>query len=154
MASNSNETAVSGLAEQFATFYVGEMLCGIQVKSVQEIIRFQEMTPVPLASPVIRGLINLRGQIITAIDMRRRMGLPERDAEQMPMNVVVRTSDGTGSLLVDRIGDVLEVKGASFEATPVTIEGAIKDLITGVYKLSEQLLLVVDTERAVEISAN
>src|SRR5215475_11272759 len=96
-------------AHQYCTFYVDGHYFGLDVLHVQEIIRFQEMTRVPLAPAVVRGLINLRGQIVTAIDLRRRLEFPDRPAGQLPVNVVVTTDDGAVSLLVDEIGDVLEV---------------------------------------------
>src|SRR5438874_826198 len=95
---------------QYCTFYVDGHYFGLEVLNVQEIIRYQEMTRVPLAPSVVRGLINLRGQIVTAIDLRRRLGLTERPADQSPMNVVIRTDDEAVSLLVDEIGDVREVE--------------------------------------------
>jgi purine-binding chemotaxis protein CheW len=110
--------------QQFATFYLGDLFFGVEVRQVQEVIRFQEMTPVPLAPSVIQGLINLRGQIVTAIDLRRRLELPERPADELPMNVVVRTIDGAVSLLVDEIGDVLEVSSDGFERPPETVTGS------------------------------
>src|ERR1700746_2142964 len=91
------------------TFILDGLYFGVDVLKVQEIIRYQEMTRVPLAPPVVRGLINLRGQIVTAIDLRRRLELTDRPADQLPINVVVHTDDGAVSLLVDEIGDVLEV---------------------------------------------
>src|SRR3954470_3351353 len=92
---------------QFCTFTLGEHYFGLDVLKVQEIIRSQEMTRVPLAHPVVRGLINLRGQIVTAIDLRRRLDMPDRPATMQPVNVVVQTDDGAVSLLVDEIGNVL-----------------------------------------------
>src|SRR5437868_11453098 len=100
---------------QYCTFYVDGHYFGLDVLQVQEIIRFQEMTRVPLAPPVVRGLINLRGQIVTAIDLRRRLEMPDRLDDQFPVNVVVHTDDGAVSLLVDEIGDVLEVSEVLFE---------------------------------------
>ena len=91
--------------QQYCTFLVDGHYFGLDVRKVQEIIRYQEMTSVPLASPVVRGLINLRGQIVTAIDLRRRLDLTERPEGTLPMNVVVRTEEGVVSLLVDEIGD-------------------------------------------------
>ena len=91
------------------------------MEKVQEVIRYQEMTRVPLAPPVVKGLINLRGQIVTAVDLRRRLGLRERAATDLPMNVVIRTSDGAVSLLVDEIGDVVEVDDTTFERPPETV---------------------------------
>ena len=134
---------------QFCTFYVGGHFFGIDVLQVQEIIRYQEMTRVPLAPPVVRGLINLRGQIVTAIDLRRRLELSERPDDQLPVNVVVHTVGGAVSLLVDEIGDVLEVSEAAFERPPETLKGAARELIRGAYKLKDRLLLVLDTERTV-----
>lgn len=131
---------------QICTFTLADMLFGIDVTNVQEVIRYQEMTSVPLASAVIRGLINLRGQIVTAIDMRARLGLPPR-GDALPMNVVLRTSDGVVSLLVDEIGDVLQPDESCFERVPETIVGVLRELVVGVYKLDHSLLLLVDVER-------
>jgi purine-binding chemotaxis protein CheW len=107
------------------------------------------MTRVPLTPAVIRGLINLRGQIVMAVDLRRRFAMEDRPESQLPMNVVVRTDDGPVSFLVDEIGDVLEVEEESFERPPETVQGPARELVRGVYKLRERLMLVLDTERAV-----
>lgn len=132
-------------AKQYCSFYVNDLFFGIEVCRVQELIRYQEMTKVPLASREVSGLINLRGQIVTAIDMRRRLGLTERDENALPMNVVIRNDDAAVSLLVDEIGDVLEVSQHYFEVTPETLTGKIRELVSGVYKLQGELLLVLDT---------
>jgi len=134
---------------QYCTFFVDGHFFGLDVRQVQEIIRYQEMTRVPLAPPVVRGLINLRGQIVTAIDLRRRLELKERPADQLPVNVVVQTADGAVSLLVDEIGDVLEVSEQLFERPPETLQGIARELIRGAYKLKDRLLLILDTERTV-----
>lgn len=139
-----------GETRQFCTFYLDGLLFGVHVLNVQEVIRYQEMTHVPLASRIISGMINLRGQIVTAIDLRRRLGLSERPADKLPMNMVVRTDDGVVSLLVDEIGDVIEVTEESFERPPETMQGVARDLIRGVYKLKGELLLILDTEKAVD----
>ena len=138
--------------EQFCTFYLDGHFFGVPVQQVQEVIRYQEMTRVPLVPLVIRGLINLRGQIVTAIDLRRRLGMTERPAGQRPMNVVVRTVDGALSLLVDEIGDVIEVEEKTFEQPPETLKGMAREVIRGVHKLPDHLLLVLDTERAVNVT--
>jgi purine-binding chemotaxis protein CheW len=135
--------------QQFCTFFLNDQFLGVPVEQVQEVIRFQEMTRVPLVPPDIRGLINLRGQIVTAIDLRRRFGMPERPASELPMNVVVRTDDGAVSFLVDEIGDVLEAEEEKFEAPPDTLRGTDRDLVRGVYKLENRLMLVLDAQRAV-----
>jgi purine-binding chemotaxis protein CheW len=137
---------------QYCTFYVDGHFFGIDVLQVQEIIRYQEMTRVPLASPVVRGLINLRGQIVTAIDMRRRLELNERPADQLPVNVVVHTGDGAVSLLVDEIGDVLQVAESDFERPPETLKGTARELIRGAYKLKDRLLLILEVDRVVNVS--
>jgi len=125
------------------------MFFGVEVPEIQEVIRYQRMTTVPLAPPEVSGLINLRGQIVTAIDLRRRLGIPDRDADSRPMNVVVRTDDGAVSLLVDEIGDVLEVDASSYEHAPDTLDDAHRELIRGVHKLDGRLLLILDTAKAI-----
>ena len=100
---------VAQTSNRFATFFVADLFFGVDVLRVQEVLRYQQMTRVPDAPQVIEGLINLRGQIVTAIDMRRRLGLPLRSQNAAPMNMVIRTEDGAVSLLVDEIGDVLDV---------------------------------------------
>lgn len=137
---------------QFCTFYVGGQYFGLDVLRVQEIIRYQEMTRVPLAPPEVRGLINLRGQIVTAIDLRRRLEMEERPADELPLNVVVQTEDGAVSLLVDSIGDVLEVPEKLFERPPETLQGTARELIYGAYKLKDRLLLVLDVAKTLNLS--
>ena len=141
-------------AHQYCTFTVDGHYFGLDVLKVQEIIRYQQMTHVPLAPPVVRGLINLRGQIVTAIDLRRRLELADRPADRLPVNVVVQTDDGAVSLLVDEIGDVLQVPEKLFERPPDTVKGTARELIRGAYKLPDRLLLILDTERTVSLTGN
>jgi purine-binding chemotaxis protein CheW len=138
-------------ARQFCTFSLADLTFGIEVDRVQEVIRAQPLTGVPLANPVVHGLINLRGQIVTALDLRRRLDLPAREDGQEPMNIVVRTPTGVLSLLVDEIGDVVDVDESTFESPPETLEGVARELITGAYKLEGRLLLILDTERVVRL---
>lgn len=147
-----NESRVEGASAQYATFFLDGLYFGIEVLNVQEVIRHQEMTPVPLAPPVVRGLINLRGQIVTALDLRTRLGLSARPDTELPMNVVVRSSDGAVSLLVDEIDDVVEVSAEQFEQAPDTVRCKLDGLVTGVYKLPNRLLLILEVERTVDIS--
>ena len=109
------------------------------------------MTSVPLAPPGVQGLINLRGQIVVAIDLRQRLSLRERSEGELPMNVVVRTPDGAVSLLVDEIGDVMEVDESTFEAPPETLRGSVRSMILGVHKLERKLLHLLDTEKACQV---
>lgn len=138
--------------KQFCTFFVNGLFFGVEVLKVQEVIRYQGMTRVPLAPATIQGLINLRGQIVTAIDLRRRLELPPREDERLPMNVVVRSDDGAVSLLVDEIGDVVEIQDDIYEQPPETLKGVARELVQGVYKLKERLLLILDTEKTVTFS--
>ncbi len=143
------------LNRQFATFFVKDLYFGIEVQKVQEVLRAQEMTRVPLAPGVLRGLINLRGQIVAAIDMRQRLALAPRlvdqGVDQEPMNMIVRAEDGAVSLLVDEIGDVIHVAAESYEPVPETMAPNLKQLVEGVYKLEGRLLLVLDTERTLQL---
>jgi purine-binding chemotaxis protein CheW len=135
---------------QLSTFRVDELYCGIDVLKVQEVMRHQPMTKVPLAPAVLQGLINLRGQIVTAVDLRCRLGLTERKPGDLPYNVVVRTNDGVTSFLVDAIGDVVETSEAAFESAPDTLTGSARKLIVGVYKMDGRLLHVLDADKAAE----
>lgn len=132
---------------QFCTFFLDDRFFGVNVEKVQEVIRYQVITPVPLAPPVVRGLINLRGQIVTAVDLRRLLQVGERSDGRLPINIVFQTWQGIFSLLVDRIGDVLEVDQASFEHPPDTLEGIARELIQGAYKLQGRLLLMLNVDK-------
>ena len=147
--SKSELTRSSG---QLATFFVSDLFFGVDVLRVQEVLRSQPMTRVPQAPDVIEGLINLRGQIVAAIDMRRRLRLPPRTGEQAPINIVVRTEEGAVSLLVDEIGDVLDVDAATWERPPDNLHLTARELIRGVYKLQDRLLLVLDAEATADIA--
>ena len=138
-------------AAQLTTFSVADHLFGVEVTVVQEVIRYQPMTRVPLAPAALAGLINLRGQVIPAVDLRRRLGFPDRAADELAMDVIVRTRDGRVSLLVDRIGDVVEVAEQAFEEPPETLQGITRELIRGAYKLDHALLLPLDVQDAVDL---
>lgn len=138
-------------ARQFCTFYLGDDFFGVDVRRVQEVLRHQQQTRVPLAPKMIRGLINLRGQIVTALDLRCRLGLGEPAEDTIPINVVVRTEDGPVSLLVDEIGDVVEVTDDDFEPPPETVKGIARELVVGTYKLPDRLLLILDTDKTVNL---
>jgi purine-binding chemotaxis protein CheW len=148
---NTTTTPPRGDERQFATFRVGNLLFGVDVHEVQEIIRSQHLTPVPLAPEVVRGLMNLRGQIITAIDLRRRLGVTTTVAESDVMNIVVALDAEKASLLVDSVGDVIKVSRDTFEETPPTIGGRIRELAQGVFKLPDGLMLVLNTARAINV---
>src|SRR5512144_966241 len=137
------------MPQQYCTFLLCGHLFAIPVATVEEVLKRQEMTDVPLAAREVSGLLNLRGQIVTTIDLRARLGLPPRAHDGDAVNVVVRTPDGVVSLLVDEIGDVLEPVDDSFEPAPDTVADNVRELVTTVAKLPDRLMLVLDTERAV-----
>lgn len=147
---STGQSAVVDRNRQYSTFYIGDLFFGIEVLKVQEVLRYLEMTCVPLAPGVIEGLINLRGQIVTAVDMRRRLGLPKRADGETPMNMVVRSDDGAVSLLVDEIGDVVDVAADTYEPAPDNMRKEHRELIEGVYKLEGRLLLVLNAERVLQ----
>lgn len=132
---------------QYATFYLGREYLGVDVLRVQEVLRKQVMTPIPQAPDDIAGLINLRGQIVTAIDLRRRLGMPCLEEGLESMNVIVRGDEGPVSLLVDDIGDVVEVPVDSLEARPETMAGSAAAFLRGIHKLPQSLLAVLDVDR-------
>ncbi len=145
---------------QLSTFHVGKYLFGVDVSLVQEVVRLQQMTPVPLAPAEIAGLINLRGEVLTAIDLRARLGLPpaptgdgpDGAGRREPVNVVVRVDDEPVSLLVDEIGGVLEVSQVPFEQTPSTVDERVRDLLLGAYTLPDRLLLALNAQRVLEVA--
>jgi purine-binding chemotaxis protein CheW len=140
--------------QQYSSFVVDDLLVGIKVEDVQEVTTGSALTPVPQASPLVSGLLNLRGRIVTAIDLRRCLELGDRPADQRPVHVIIRTDDGGVSLLVDQVGDVLQVDEDDFEAAPSTLRGRLRELITGAYKLDGRLLLALDTNAALACSTS
>ena len=137
--------------KQFATFWVDGLYFGVEVNQVQEVIRHQAMTRVPLAPPVVSGLINLRGHIVTALDLRKRLGLRERAQGQLPTNVVIRTADEPVSVLVDEIGDVVEAEEGTFELPPDTLDNKAQGMICGVHKLKDRLMHVLEAESVLRL---
>ena len=136
--------------KQFCTFYIDSLFFGIEVCHVQEVLRYEHMTAVPLASAEIQGLINLRGLIVPAVDLRRRLGYSDLPESDFPMNVVVKHNGEPVSLLVDKIGDVFDVEDELFEAPPETLSGRARELIVGAYKLKTCLLLVLNVDRILD----
>lgn len=141
-----------GNSQQFCTFYLANYLFGIELSKVQEVLQHLELTEVPLAPFTIRGLMNLRGQIVIAVDLRRSLELPEQPPGKAPMHVVVRTAEDAVSLLVDEIGDVVEVGDQSFVPPPETLRGPVRNMILGVHQLNDRLMHVLDIEAACQIA--
>ncbi|MCS6890922.1 MAG: chemotaxis protein CheW [Rhodovarius sp.] len=129
------------------TLTVAGQPCGIPVLAVRDVLGPQTITRIPLAPPEIAGSLNLRGRIVTAIDLRRRLMLPDRPPGQRPMSVVVDHHGELYSLLADEVGDVLSVDPAERAPNPPTLEPFWREVSLGVHRLGEQLLVVLDVER-------
>ena len=138
---------------QYATFFVGGSYYGIEVQQVQEVLYEQRTTPVPLTSADVSGLINLRGQIVTAIDLRRRLGIRSRNPSDHEYVVVIRTPTGPLSLVVDSIGDVVTVDPNTIEMPPATLRGDARSLVLGVHLLDSQILQVLNVDRLLALVA-
>jgi purine-binding chemotaxis protein CheW len=139
-------------SRRLCTFRIGPLRIGMPVEQVQEILRPQRITSVPLADPMVRGLINLRGRIVTAVDLRVRLELPPLDPGVPAMNVVVEHRGEAVSVLVDAVGDVVEAGDDRFAVPPATLRGPAAEVIVGAYVLDDLLLLVLDLDRALAIT--
>ena len=135
------------MSSQLATFTLAGAHYGVDILRVQEALRDQARTMVPLAAPSVAGLINLRGQVVLTIDLRTRLGLEPLGADLEPMMVVVRVGGEPISLLVDDIGDVVDVEGRRLEAPPDTLPSSLREVILGAYQLEGSLLLALDIDR-------
>lgn len=136
------EAALQG----YVSFRLGGQWLGLPVVLAQEVLATQRISPVPLATPEVAGFLNLRGQIVTAVDLRVRLGLPPRGEGEAAMNIVVRDGDELFSFLVDEVGDVVEVADARVEDVPATLDECWKACCEGVVRMDRGLLLVMNTE--------
>jgi purine-binding chemotaxis protein CheW len=135
----------------FVSMTVAGQLFGIPVLTVQDVLGEQRITQVPLAPTDIAGTLNLRGRIVTAIDMRRRLGLPAREAGKSGMNVVVERDGELYSLIVDAVGEVLSLPADQFERNPSTLDTVWREMSTGVYRLESELMVVLDVTKMLDI---
>jgi purine-binding chemotaxis protein CheW len=138
--------------QKYATFYLDGICFGVPIEKVQEVLEFQEITPVPLSPPVLPGIINLRGQILTTFDLKTRLELSASKSSAQPMMIVVRTSEGPMNLIVDKIGSVMDVDSALFEKPTETLKAGVRAVTTHVCKLEGRLLLVLDTEKVIQLA--
>ena len=137
---------------QYATFLVAGHCLAVRVSEVQEVLRAQQLEPVSLAPKVIAGLINLRGEIIPALEMRTILRLPERQYAEGQLSVVLQTGMGPVSLQVDEIGEVMEIEPESLQAPPPNIEDSVRRCLSAVCRTKERLLLVLDVARTVDVT--
>lgn len=143
-----------GTVEQLCTFYVAGQLFGVEVAQVQEVMRDYATTRIPLAPAPVAGLINLRGQIVPIVELRRCLSLPARGPDTSAENIVLSTDAGAVSLRVDAVDDVITVSSDAFEAPPDNVRGLTRRLVRGVYKLERGLLLVLSTQVVLELAVS
>jgi purine-binding chemotaxis protein CheW len=136
---------------QVCTFVLADRTFALPVVEIQEVVRHLECTAVPLAPGSVRGLANLRGQITMAVDLRRRLSLPARAPGASEVNIVVRSEDGPVCLIVDEVGDVLDIPGNALERPPETLRPALRQVVRGLLKLEDKLVLVLDTVKAIDL---
>ncbi len=142
------------MIKQCCTFYVNGLFFGVDVLKVQEVIKSQAMTSIPLSPEEINGLINLRGEIVTAIDMRTLLKSHKKgDSSEDPMNVVIITDGNPISLQVDAVGDVIDINPDRMEPPPETLDDNVKKLVESVYKLDDKLMLILNVDSAIDIKA-
>ena len=148
----SNHTvSVGGVAtQQFVTMRLGAQLFGISVMAVRDVMRRQQIASVPLAPPVIAGSLNLRGRIVTAIDMRVRLGLPTYPTPEKVMKVVVEYQHDLFALMVDSVGDVLALPMNRFEKVPSNMDASWRAVAAGVFKLEKELLVILDVASVID----
>ncbi len=139
--------------EDYVTFSIGDQLFGIPVLRVQDILTPDKIAPVPLAPPEVKGSINLRGRIVTVIDVRTRLGLPEReDKDCRNMGVTVEQDNELYTLLVDKIGDVISLSKDLYEKNPGTLDPLWREFSNGVFRLEESLMVVLDIDNLMNLN--
>jgi purine-binding chemotaxis protein CheW len=136
---------------QFCTFYLDRLLFGVESQKIQEVVTYRSLRPVPLAPAAVSGLMNLRGQVVVALELRRQLEMPDRASDQSPVCLVVSAANGTVCLLADEVGSVVDVEDRTFEASPETLSRRLRSVIRGVHKLEHELMHVLDTDQACEI---
>jgi len=150
MAENKAASTSKNIVE-LATFYVGDALCGMDILKVQEINKLMQMTKVPQAPEYVLGILNLRGQIVTIIDLGKKLGLGETDISQDPRNIIVNSSGGHVGLLVRKISDVVSADMEKQEAAPANMRGIQGEYFTGVYKTDTNLIGILNVEKVLSI---
>jgi purine-binding chemotaxis protein CheW len=137
-------------SKEFLTFFVNEQIFGLPVLQVQDVLGEQKVTPIPLAPPEVSGSLNLRGRIVTALNVRQRLKLEDKKNSQKKMSIVVDYKNELYSLEVDRVGDVVSLPDHLFEKNPATLDPAWRHISAGIYRLNDQLLVILDTAGLLE----
>lgn len=147
----SDSTVVSGESQDYVTMTIADQLFGIPVLTVQDVLGSQRITRIPLAPPEVAGALNLRGRIVTAMDVRRRLDLPARESGKAGMSVVVDHNGELYSLIVDSVGEVLSLPNEAFERNPATLDPKWREVSAGIYRLDGKLLVVLEVSRLLDI---
>ena len=145
-----NREIVENVTEYVAV-YLGNQLFGLPIERVQDVFIPGKVTAVPLAGPEIAGLINLRGRIVTAIEMRKRLGLPPRERDVQPMAVGVELNGESYGLVIDSVGEVLKLNNDNREPTPVNLDARLARVAAGIHRLEDQLLVILDVDRVLDL---
>ena len=145
---------LGGATKDFVTAYIGKQLFGIPVLTVQDVLGPQRITRIPLAPPEVAGALNLRGRIVTAIDVRKRLGLREREDDVPGMSIVVDQGGELYSLMVDQVGEVLSVPQKAFEQNPATLDPRWREFSDGIFRLDKPLLVILDVTRLLDFTVS
>jgi purine-binding chemotaxis protein CheW len=148
--SGSHIAAHAGTSSDFLTILIAGQIFGIPVLQVQDVLGEQKVTRIPLARPEVAGSLNLRGRIVTAIDVRCRLNLPPREKNAREMSVVVEHDGELYSLIIDQVGDVMSLNDTDFENNPATLDPLWRSISAGIYRLEKQLLVVIDVPKLLD----
>lgn len=142
------------ILQEYVTVQIADQLFGIPVLEVHDVLRNLTLTKIPLASPEVAGVLNLRGRIVTAIDVRKRLGLPARPDGEKGMSVVVESQGELYSLLIDNVGEVLGLNPEDQQQNPVTLDPMWRDVSAGIYRLEDKLLVILQIDRLLNFAGN
>jgi purine-binding chemotaxis protein CheW len=143
-----NDLGKTLTSKEFLTFMIGEQRFGIPILQVQDVLGEQRVTRIPLAPPEVSGSLNLRGRIVTAINVRRRLSMPENaHTDLKEMSVVVEHEGELYSLIIDRVSDVMNLDDNAFEKSPTTLDATWKEISSGIYRLKGELLIIIDVPK-------
>ncbi|MCR9213037.1 MAG: chemotaxis protein CheW [Proteobacteria bacterium] len=140
--------------QEYVTVTIADQLFGIPVLEVHDVLRNLSLTKIPLAPAEVAGALNLRGRIVTAIDVRKRLGLPALDEDMKGMSVVVEHHGEPYSLMIDNVGEVLSLNAEDMQQNPVTLDTRWRDVSAGIYRLDEKLLVVLQIERLLDFAGS
>lgn len=150
---NNGLEVVAGNTKEFVTVQLAGQCLGIPVLAVHDVLKAQSITKIPKAPPSVAGVLNLRGRIVTAVDLRIHLGFEEREEGAETMSIVVEHNGDPFSLLIDSVGEVLALADDQFEKTPVTLDERLRTVSSGIYRLKEGLMVVLDVPRLLEFDA-